>query len=179
VKWIVDGYNVIFSDRKLTKFFRNDTEVARLELLNEIQSYSGLMNNLVIIVFDGKYRTAADKVSDRLVVMFSEEGQTADELIKQEIASSTARRSLCIVSNDVAIIKYARICGVPSRNLLKSEEFLDTIRKATSKREGSRDTVYKRKKSRILKNDDSLAEKPLPNGKTDQELLRLFKEKEK
>jgi predicted RNA-binding protein with PIN domain len=169
MRWIIDGYNVIFSDARLSKLLRNDVEAARDELIVEIQSRRSLTNDKVTLVFDGRYRATTDRISDNLTISFSTKGQTADDLIKEEIGRSTTRRSLCVVTNDLAIIDYARVCGA---NVTKSEEFLLMVRKFLPSHKGSRNDGKEKK-------EDSDAEKPAVIGKPDQELLKLFKENKK
>ncbi|MGO9482412.1 MAG: NYN domain-containing protein [Candidatus Kryptoniota bacterium] len=169
MKWIVDGYNVIFSDSALSKVARNNIEAARDAIVSEIESCRRLTKDKLDLVFDGKHKTAVDRLSDNLTVSFSASGQTADDLIKDEIGRSTARRSLCIVTNDYAIIDYARGCGAI---VMQSEEFLSLVRKFKSAHGGSR-------KLETEPTLDLDAEKPRVIGKVDQELLKLFKENKK
>ncbi|MFZ1082246.1 MAG: NYN domain-containing protein [Candidatus Kryptoniota bacterium] len=169
MKWIVDGYNVIFSDARLSKLLRNDIEAAREELILKIKSCNSLIADKVNLVFDGKYNATANKISDSLIISFSTKGQTADDFIKEQIERSARRRSLCIVSNDLAIIDYARICGA---NVVKSEEFLSMLGKLPPTSKSSRN-------ARQEKANGSDIGKPIVNGKLDQELLKLFKENKK
>lgn len=174
--WIVDGYNVIFSDTRLLKLSRNDMETARDELLREIQSGQRWLNGKATVVFDGKYRTTAEKISDNLSVSFSGTGQTADELMKKEVGNSTTRRSLGIVTNDLEIINYARICGVPRNNILKSEDFLTIIRNSVPGLKGSGRMTQSNRSSRTREDRNWASEKPATINNNDKELLRLFKE---
>jgi len=179
VRWIIDGYNVIFADARIFKILRNNIETARCELLREIQRSTSLAGDKITIVFDGKYNSTSDKTSGDLVVTFSAEGQTADELIKNQIADSTVRSSLRVVTNDLAIIDFARICGVPRSNIIKSEEFLERIRSLAPTQKAPQHTTMKSRKPRAPRSYDSTAEKPMSLGKPDPELLRLFKENRK
>ncbi len=158
--WIVDGYNVIFSDTRLLKLSRNDMETARDELLREIQSGQRWLNGKATVVFDGKYRTTAEKISDNLSVSFSGTGQTADELMKKEVGNSTTRRSLGIVTNDLEIINYARICGVPRNNILKSEDFLTIIRNSVPGLKGSGRMTQSNRSSRTREDRNSASRNP-------------------
>lgn len=153
---MIDGYNVILSDQKLSKLLRNDNEIGRREFLGEILRSNRHSREEITVVFDGRFAASAANESTRLLVRFTSRGETADDFIKREIGASPNRRSLIVVSNDLSIVSYARECGAGTQT---SGEFLAAIRE---KRITAPDTGR-----------DS-GEKPEPTGRPDPELLRLF-----
>lgn len=159
MRWIIDGYNVILADLRLSKLLRNDPEAARNELSREIQHSGKLQGQKVTIIFDGKYTASTERITENLEIKFSAPRETADDLIKKEIGDQLKRRSLLVVGNDHAIINYARECGA---KVVKSEDFLSRIRepKSTNNTTG-----------------ELFAEKPVAADKPDLELLRLFRGK--
>ena len=161
MRWIVDGYNVILADNRLAKLLRNDSETARAEFLSEIQRSGKLGKQKVTVVFDGKFSSSAERITNNIDVRFSARVQTADDLIKIEVGTSAKRRSLSIVTNDHAIINYARECGA---NVGKSQDFLLMVRRANVTTQAGKISVV---------------EKPEPTGNPDPELLKLFSEKKK
>ena len=161
MRWIVDGYNVILADNRLAKLLRNDSETARAEFLSEIQRSGKLGKQKVTVVFDGKFSSSAERIANNIDVRFSARGETADDLIKIEVGTSAKRRSLSIVTNDHAIINYARECGA---NVVKSQDFLLMVRGANVTTQAGKISVV---------------EKPEPTGNPDPELLKLFSEKKK
>lgn len=156
VRWIIDGYNVILADEKLSKLLRNDIEIARSELAGEVVGYVHARKEKAILIFDGKFSTPPEKISPYVEIRFSRPGETADEVIKREVGSSKRRRSLNVVSNDLAIVDYARECGA---GIVGSLDFLSILRSPGP----APDT-----------GGDFDSEKPAPTGNPDPELLRLF-----
>jgi len=156
--WILDGYNIILSDERLTKAAGNDLETARDELIREITFSSKFKGDNVSLVFDGKTGSPDLKINSRLRVIFSKSPESADDLIKDMIGNYRTRRSIIVVSNDRSIADYARECGART---MKSTDFLSLIRaKEEEKME-----------------EKSFSEKPPQPSKPDLELLKLFREK--
>ncbi len=156
MRWLVDGYNVILSDHRLSKILRNDNETGRQEFLSEIARSPQFSKEEVVVVFDGRFAPSFSRETPRLVSRFTAGGETADELIKLEIARSTRRRSLRVVTDDRSILSYARECGAGT---VSSGNFLAAVRERTAIRE---------------RTDGLNMEKPEPPGRPDPELLKMF-----
>ena len=156
MRWIVDGYNVILADRKLSKLLRNSPEVAREELVIEIQRSDRLRGQRVTIIFDGSIASSTERITENLEIRFSPPRETADDMIKREVGDQLRRRSLYVVSNDRAITDFAKECGSKTVN---SEDFLTLVRERKQKRNPA---------------DDASVDKPTAVGEPDRELLRLF-----
>ncbi len=154
--WIVDGYNVIFSDKILTKLVRGNNETGRQELIRRILQSTEFKGDKVVVVFDGKYGPSNEKPAANVYVRFSPARETADDMIKREIAQSTRRRSLRIVSSDTSIADFARECGAVA---LDSSDFLSLLKRPANRRE----------------HDSGMgSEKPNVGTALDTELLKLF-----
>ena len=156
--WILDGYNIILADEKLSKMARNNLEYARDALAQEILSSERFRRQNVSLVFDGRSGGSSEKIASNLEIKFSKSTESADDLIKSMIGNFKSRSSVFIVSNDLSIVNYAKECAA---NVSSSRDFLSLIRV------GKNNT----------KEDGSSSEKPSVPGKSDFELLRLFKEK--
>ncbi len=159
--WIVDGYNVILSDRMLAKLFKASNELGREDLINTIMHSDMPKGERVTIVFDGKFASSEERVGSNVRVKFTSTGETADDVIKGEIARSTRRRSLRIVSDDNSISTYARECGAVA---VGSKDFLSMLRGRGQGTDPATDLVD---------------EKPAAGGSLDTELLKLFREEKK
>lgn len=153
--WLVDGYNVALSDAKLSRMLRNDNEAGRRELLVEIAGSRRFSRQNITIVFDGRFAASSARETPRLLVKFTDRGETADDLIKREIGESVRRRALTVVTDDRSILAYARECGAKT---LGSTEFLSMVRG----------------KVPAGKNAETLSEKPEPAGRPDPDLLKMF-----
>lgn len=160
MRWLIDGYNVILSDQKLAKVLRNDNESGRRELLVEIVSSRRFVRQEMAVIFDGRFGASSSREGRKLEVRFTSRGETADDVIKSEIGMSKRRRTLTVVTDDRAIIAFAKECGART---LGSRDFVRLIRERPPDREG----------------DSIFAEKPEPTGSPDPELLKLFTGKRK
>ncbi len=156
--WILDGYNIILADEKLSRIARNSLERAREELMQVILSSGRTFRESFVLVFDGKSAGSTQKVAGKLEVRFTRSRETADDLIKSLVGSQHRRRSTCVVSNDLSIVRFVKECGAKA---IGSRDFLSMIR---ARREDKR-TIEPAK------------EKPSPTSKVDTALLRLFREK--
>lgn len=156
--WILDGYNIILADEKLTKLVRVNLVGAREELINEILSAAEFKRENVVLVFDGKSGGPAERISPNLHIEFSRIHETADDLIKNMVGDHKKRSSVNVVSNDHSITNYAKECGA---GVIGSRDFLLLVRKRREKTEEK----------------NSFDEKPTVPNAPDAELLRLFREK--
>jgi len=156
--WILDGYNIMLGDEKLGKAARNNLEGARDELIREIIGAENLRRESVFLIFDGKSGGPTEKITPNLQVKFSKPGETADDVIKSMVRNYKKRISVLVVSDDRAIVNYAKQCGA---KVVSSTDFLTLTRARKSK----------------SNEPESFSEKPTTPTKTDLELLRLFKQK--
>ena len=157
--WILDGYNIIHADHRLSKVAMNNLEAGRDELIREIVSAPKFNGESVFLVFDGKSGSPERKIDAGIKVMFSNSPESADDVIKRIIGNYQKRRSIVTVTNDHSIVDYAKECGA---KVIGSKDFLSLIRSRKSGR----------------KEEESLSEKPPLPFKPDLELLKLFKEKD-
>jgi ribosomal protection tetracycline resistance protein len=126
-KIIVDGYNVIHADEKLKRLAGRDLNQARRALLEMIKAYLQSKSLQVTVVFDGRGGlTDADAVlPEKLQVLFSASGRSADTLIIEILKSSANPREYIVVSSDRADI--GRAAGGLGARVLASAEFLQRI----------------------------------------------------
>ena len=83
---IVDGYNLIRRSAFLAELDRQDLEAGREELLRELAPYQAFKRHRITIVFDGREGGVPIEHREKrggLVVIFSRQGEVADEVIKR------------------------------------------------------------------------------------------------
>ncbi len=85
----VDGYNVINSWPELREIKEYSLESARGKLIETLQNYSGYNGYKIFIVFDAHLQSGSiekkEKLTTNLAVVYTKEGQTADEFIEKTI----------------------------------------------------------------------------------------------
>lgn len=99
---IVDGYNMIHSWEELKPIVKENLEASRLKLLELLSNYQGLTNKKIIVVFDAykvKGREAAVD-HDYLSVVYTKEGETADQYIEKYIREIKEDKRVYVATSD-------------------------------------------------------------------------------
>jgi predicted RNA-binding protein with PIN domain len=114
---LVDGYNVA----KLG-WPRLDLEAQRNTLLDAVENLVRRYGADITVIFDGASIVGAHTGRRRLTrVVFSPEGVTADDVIRDEVRRIPATHSVVVVTNDAEIVRDVRTDGanaLPSNALL-------------------------------------------------------------
>lgn len=121
---IVDGYNVIRADPRLQSFEHVSLEHARDVLVRTLASSPRLVNDRVLVVFDGTRGSRSHVHAHRLGridTLYSARGQSADDVIVAQAQALSASARVVVVTNDVAVRENCRAAGCEvsgSENLL-------------------------------------------------------------
>lgn len=115
IQYIIDGNNLIGKIHSLKNL--PDKETSRQKLVIMLERYFNKKKVKVSLHFDG-FENEPIKVSG-LKIHYSQ-NRSADEKIKKEIDGIKNRNSVYVVSSDLEIISYAKVCGC---NVIKAEEF--------------------------------------------------------
>ncbi len=121
---IVDGYNVLHKGKRYTKhimkgsmdlYAQDPFERAREVLVCDVASFAGRIYE-PIVVFDGAGNVNPDRPATKIAdvrVIFSEQGQSADNVIERYVRDSIATgRRVCVVTSDNTIRATAGTGGV-------------------------------------------------------------------
>lgn len=117
--FIIDGNNLIGKIHSLKN--SSDKKSARQKLALMLERYFDKKKVKVSLHFDG-FENEAIKVSGMKI--YYSQNRSADELIKKEIEGIKNQKSVYVVSSDLEIISYAKVCGC---HVIKSEEFYNQI----------------------------------------------------
>ena len=99
----VDGYNVINSWPNLKKTKDFSYESSRLQLIGDLQNYSGFKGYKMYIVFDAQLVKGSLQKQEKqgnLFVVFTKEGETADEYIERMVNNIGRKSEVCVVTSD-------------------------------------------------------------------------------
>lgn len=86
---LVDGYNVINAWNDLKKLQEHDIEMARKKLIEILAQYQMVKGIKVVIVFDAylvKGGRERREIIDNVEIVFTKEGETADNFIEKQIS---------------------------------------------------------------------------------------------
>lgn len=129
-KLIIDGYNVVFTDEVLRRVAIKDRRSAREQLVERVREYVTNRRIETTIVFDGRGRVVDHDsiIPGRLQVLYSAEGQRADDLIIDTVKTSGSARAYLVVSSDAGhVARPAKELGC---QVLGSKRFLDRLASA-------------------------------------------------
>ncbi len=99
----VDGYNVINSWPNLKKIKDYSYESSRQQLMDTLQNYSEFKGYKIFIVFDAHMVKGSLQKKERLgnlVVIFTKEGETADNYIEKMVNNIGRKSEVCVVTSD-------------------------------------------------------------------------------
>jgi uncharacterized protein len=137
MRFLIDGYNVMFAQGLLGKRFGPDGfRKVRTRFLNELADALGPLDaHLTTVVFD-----AAAHPDDRphtathkgIAVLFAVDDDSADERIERLIAEHSAPKSLTVVSSDHRIRQAA---ARRKAQVLSADEFLAVLESRTRRKD--------------------------------------------
>ncbi|MBZ9637125.1 NYN domain-containing protein [Clostridium sp. FP1] len=101
--FFVDGYNVINSWPNLKKIKEFSYESSRLQLIDTLQNYSEFKGYKMFIVFDAHMVKGSIEKKEKqgnLFVVFTKEGETADNYIERTVNNIGRKSEICVVTSD-------------------------------------------------------------------------------
>ena len=99
----VDGYNVINSWPSLKKVKEYSYESSRVQLIGILQNYVAFKGYKMVIVFDAQLVKGIIQKKERqgnLVVVFTKEGETADNYIEKMVNNIGRNTEVCVITSD-------------------------------------------------------------------------------
>ena len=138
--FVVDGYNLIYRDRRLSDVIdERGARAARDGLVAVLASFADASRREVTVVFDGA--KAEDPTLPRRVrkgaveIRYSDFGVTADRVIEEMIELHPAPAELYVVSDDKSVAKAIEARGAHG---VPVDDFLERVRRAFRKRRHAR-----------------------------------------
>jgi hypothetical protein len=100
----VDGYNVINYWPELKDIKDQSLEIARDKLIETLNNYAAFKDYRVTIVFDAHLKKGSlektDRVSERVSVVYTREGETADAFIERSVDEIGRKSEVSVVTSD-------------------------------------------------------------------------------
>ncbi len=130
MQYLVDAYNLLFRSTKK----RGPLEQTRQQLIEELNEAVSKLNLQVILVFDGadKHFSHASRGHFNAVeVIYTPQGQTADEYISEEVIQSLKPAQITVVTNDREL---AHRCKAHRAKILTLDQFISFLMKKKIKK---------------------------------------------
>ncbi|ABP66971.2 protein of unknown function DUF901 [Caldicellulosiruptor saccharolyticus DSM 8903] len=155
--FMVDGYNFINAWSKLKEIAKDDLEVARKKLIDILADFSGYKGYRITVVFDSHLVKGAQRkkeVINNIEVVFTKEGETADNYIEKYVYENAKYESIAVVTSDY--LEQLMILGngavrMPPRELIyEIENYKKELEKKTNEKIRRKDRLEDTLDSSIL-----------------------------
>lgn len=123
--YFIDGYNLLFRIKKA----KDDLASQRESFIQELNQKVSLVKIDVSLVFDAPFQIGDRRRShfDALEILFTAEGETADDYILEEIKNSLSPQQETVVTSDKKLAWYARRCSAHTESV---EDFMSWLNRA-------------------------------------------------
>ncbi|MGE5627762.1 MAG: NYN domain-containing protein [Solirubrobacterales bacterium] len=143
----VDGYNVINYWTELKEIKDYSLEASRNKLIEILNNYATFYGYRVYIIFDAHLVKGSlekkEKVSDKLYVVFTKEGETADAFIEKSVDEIGRKADVSVVTSDSLEQQVIFQRGAVR---VSSLEFYHEVKDAEGKIKGNIEKKYTHKK---------------------------------
>lgn len=147
--YFIDGYNLMFR----TLHASDDLQTQRWRIIHDLNEKIQILNLDVTLVFDSHYQfgEATRTHFNKLEIQFTEQGETADEFILEELKHEQTPQMQTVVTSDKTLAWLSRRSAAKTETV---EEFLGWLNKRyknkrrqlkTSKQAGSEKAAYIKK----------------------------------
>ncbi|NLK09223.1 MAG: GTP-binding protein [Firmicutes bacterium] len=130
---LIDGYNMIHAWPEFMELANGRVELARDRLLNTLASYGEIVEIPITVVFDA-YRVPKGRERTleylNLQVVFTKEGQTADQYIEKFAYENSDRYRIRLATSDALQQIVARAAGCI---IVSAREFKDEVQQTITK----------------------------------------------
>ncbi len=120
--FLIDGYNL--AHKLSLKITKDNLQQVRDKVQRLVSNYAMRKKCKVTIVFDGKWNLGTVEDYQNIKLVFTPERESADTRIKKIIDETPNKSSLCVVSSDGEILRYAQVSRAQP---LRSEAFLSDL----------------------------------------------------
>jgi|GEM_PF-483730 len=127
--YLIDGYNLLFRLRRTNKEFQKQRE----DMIHDLSRKISLVKLEVSLVFDAPFHVGDRTRShyNELEILFTAEGETADEYIIDEIENHSHPQQETVVTSDKMLARLVRSCSAHTKSI---EEFLLSLDRAYKKK---------------------------------------------
>lgn len=132
---IVDGYNIINSWPELVELKNRSFEHAREKLVAILSDFQGLIGTRTTVVFDAgnvKGGLESREIVGGITVIYTQYGETADEVIEKLVAGFPAGYTIFVATSDFA--EQRMIFGLGAYRL-SARELYERVQRAKQDRE--------------------------------------------
>jgi predicted RNA-binding protein with PIN domain len=126
VKYLIDGYNLLFSFLDTSKELKNKRD----ELIHSLQKSFSHLQLSGMLIFDGAHRREEESgriYVKNLEIIYTPKGQNADSYILEKIECATNPKEITVVTNDTGLSRQARSLRAHVQN---NQSFLKKIQQA-------------------------------------------------
>jgi len=125
---IVDGHSVIHASKWLLEIHENHQESGREALVRELSNFQNTSLYNVVLVFDGKgkMRTKRGGSDKEILILYSLDSESADQVIERIVAKQARRHQVEVVSNDRMVLDSSSASGAFAMSVKSLWDLLDS-----------------------------------------------------
>lgn len=130
---LIDGYNVLRNWPQFEREWEENWEHARKHLIRMVGNYAAHEGHRVILVFDGQFtkqKRAKRSRQHGIEIVYTAQGQTADEYITQWVQRRSDDRHVEVITSDRGLARDVMQHGA---EVLSTLEFQDTYTRTGGK----------------------------------------------
>lgn len=142
--YIIDGNNLIGKSSALSSIQKKDKQLAREKLVYLLDRYFSQKKFTVYLHLDG---FPSENLNSATMKIIYSQKLTADDKIKKQIEDSTSRRNITLVSSDLNLAEFAKVCG---SKIVSSEGFIKYLQ-SNNDQDDEESRINKMSKSEFLK----------------------------
>ncbi len=166
--FLIDGYNL--AHKLGVNITKENLQQVRNDVCRKVSMLVSQKKCKATLVFDGRGVLGATEQYQNIAVVFTASGETADAYIKKMIDETLSKSTLCVVSSDNEILRYAKISRAQT---MPSEHFLRDLKTATGSDSGKQKS---RSNASIKKEREATEHKPSEVSASQvEEWKKLFK----
>lgn len=121
--FLIDGYNL--AHKLVIKVTKDNLQQVREKVCREVSKYVSQKKCRVTLVFDGRGVLGTTEHHRAIDVVYTASGENADARIKKMIDEAHSKSTLCVVSSDNEILRYAKVSRAQT---MRSETFLAELK---------------------------------------------------
>lgn len=129
--FLIDGYNL--AHKLGIKITKENLQQVRNDICRKASMLVSQKKCKATLVFDGRGVLGTAEQHHNVAVVFTASGETADARIKKMIDETPSKSTLCVVSSDNEILRYAQVSRAQS---MRSESFLRDLKTITTSDSG-------------------------------------------
>lgn len=158
--YYIDGYNLLFRVLSANDMNLKDD---RQNLIEELNEKANALDLEFTIIFDSQYQSGESTRThyDRLEILYTSQGETADEAILSEVRAELSPKNVTVITSDKKLAWFARRSSAKTESV---ESFFDWLNRRFKNRSREKNRPILKKPIEIPKPKQTKSITPTPKS---------------